>query len=240
MKAVILAGGNGTRLRPLTRLLNKHLLPVGSHPMITYGIRKLRDAGMKDLLLITGREPAGDFIRYYGSGSDEGVSITYRIQERAGGIAQALRLAETFIARDERFLLLLGDNLFEEELTPFVADYVSGPPGAYVLLKKVPDPQRYGVPVFDASGRIVSIDEKPRLPQSDYCVTGIYMYDGGVFDIARRIVPSKRGELEITDVNNAYAAEGRLRHGVLAGWWADAGTFDSLREASERMKDKER
>lgn len=235
MKAVILAGGTGTRLRPLTKLLNKHLLPVGRQPMICYGLSSLQAAGIADILLVTGPDALGDFAAFLGSGKDYGVSLTYRIQEEAGGIAQALELARPFIGGDDKFIVLLGDNLFEEALKPHLDAFRAQPEGAMVLLKQVPDPERYGVPVFDGSGRIVHIDEKPAAPLTDSCVTGIYMYDGTVFDLIAAQSPSQRGELEITDVNNAYAAKGKLEHRHLSGWWTDAGTFGSLLEASRKM-----
>lgn len=237
MKAVILAGGTGSRLRPLTNLINKHLLPVGDRPMISHAIDKLKEAGIADIMLITGRASAGWFTSYLGSGSDEDVSITYRIQEEAGGIAQALSLAKPFIGADEKFVVLLGDNLYEEPLRPHLDAFRGQPRGALVLLKQVEDPHRYGVPVFDAAGeRIMRIEEKPASPASDYCVTGIYMYGADVFERIAAIRPSARGELEITDVNNAYAAGGQLAHRFMSGWWTDAGTFDSLHEASSLVR----
>ncbi|MFD0869757.1 Glucose-1-phosphate thymidylyltransferase 2 [Chlamydia abortus] len=233
MKGVILAGGKGTRLAPLTAVVNKHLLPVGKYPMIHYSVLKLREAGITDILLVTGREAAGDFIRYLGSGSEMGVRLTYRVQEEAAGIANALELARPFIQEGEKFVVMLGDNLFEESLTPFVRSFEQRE-GAMVLLKKVDEPYRYGVPVF-REGRIIRIEEKPDHPRSEYCVTGIYWYDSGVFDRIRRIVPSERGELEISDVNNLYAEEMLLAYEVMADWWIDAGTFSSLQEASKYM-----
>ena len=237
MKAVILAGGTGSRLRPLTNLINKHLLPVGDRPMISHAIDKLKEAGITDIMLITGRASAGWFTSYLGSGSDDNVSITYRIQEEAGGIAQALSLAEPFIGEDEKFVVLLGDNLYEEPLGPHLEAFLGQPSGALVLLKQVDDPTRYGVPIFDAAGtRIVRIEEKPAEPACDLCVTGTYMYGSDVFRRIEAIRPSARGELEITDVNNAYATVGELSHRVLSGWWTDAGTFDSLYEAASHVR----
>ncbi|WP_042163760.1 sugar phosphate nucleotidyltransferase [Paenibacillus gorillae] len=238
MKAVILAGGTGTRLMPLTSLMNKHMLPVGKHPMIYYGISSLKKAGIVDILLVTGRHALGMFAQYLGSGSSFGVSITYRIQEEAGGIADALQLARPFIAEGEKFVVLLGDNLFEEELRPYVESYALQPGGAMVLLKQVDDPERYGIPVFHSSGRIERIDEKPKDPQSDLCVTGIYMYDSHVFKLIEQITPSGRGELEITDLNNIYAKAGLLTYRKLTGWWTDAGTFESLQEAASQLSGK--
>ncbi|GMK37427.1 glucose-1-phosphate thymidylyltransferase [Paenibacillus sp. CCS19] len=236
MKAVILAGGTGTRLRPLTTLLNKHMLPVGRYPMIHYAIDKMKEAGITDILLITGRATAGLFITYLGSGAEFGVSITYRIQEEAGGIAQALDLAKPFIGPHERFVLLLGDNLFEDSLERFAAQFEKQASGAMVLLKHVADPRRYGVPTFDESGQsIVRITEKPDAPDTSYSVTGIYFYDSSAFELIAGLSPSERGELEITDLNNAYARLGKLSYMVLDGWWTDAGTFESLHEAAVRM-----
>ncbi|SDW81976.1 sugar phosphate nucleotidyltransferase [Paenibacillus sp. CF384] len=232
MKAVILAGGTGTRLMPLTKLLNKHLLPVGRLPMICYSINSLQEAGITDILLITSRVSAGMFTSFLGSGVEYGVSLTYRIQEEAGGIAQALELARSFVGEDAKFIVLLGDNLFEESLAPHLEAFMQQADGAMVLLKQVPDPERYGVPVFDEEGQIVHIDEKPKKPLTDSCVTGIYLFDREVFHFIAAQTPSLRGELEITDVNNVYASMGKLAHRYITGWWTDAGTFQSLLEAS--------
>ncbi|MFF2483992.1 sugar phosphate nucleotidyltransferase [Paenibacillus sp. NPDC058071] len=235
MKAVVLAGGTGTRLRPLTLLGNKHMLPVGKYPMIHYGIEGLRKAGITDILLVTGREAVGSFAGYLGSGREFGVSVTYTIQEEAGGIAEALQLARPFIREGEKFVLLLGDNLFDDDLTPYVEAYEKQPGGAMLLLKQVPDPQRYGIPVFRQEGSIARIEEKPNNPDSNLCVTGIYMYDSHVFRLIDQIKPSDRGELEITDLNNVYAEAGLLTYRELPGWWTDAGTFESLKEAAAHV-----
>ncbi|MHA6534639.1 sugar phosphate nucleotidyltransferase [Paenibacillus sp. BAC0078] len=240
MKGVILAGGTGSRLYPLTRLMNKHLLPVGKYPMVCYGIERLRRGGITDILLVISKQSAGQYTDFLGSGVEFGVSLTYKIQEAAGGIAEALDLAKGFILPGERFVVLLGDNLFMDDLTPYVEKYLRQPQGtAKVLLKPVDDPRRYGVPVFDTqdSAWISYIEEKPEHPKTGYCVTGIYMYDEAVFDIIQRVSPSKRGELEITDVNNLYAADRKLSYDVLQEWWSDAGTFQSLYEAGEKLKD---
>ncbi|WP_238652249.1 sugar phosphate nucleotidyltransferase [Paenibacillus piscarius] len=240
MKGVILAGGTGTRLYPLTRLMNKHLLPVGKYPMVCYGIERLRQGGITDILLVISKQSAGQYTDFLGSGAEFGVSLTYKIQEAAGGIAEALELAEGFVLPGERFVVLLGDNLFTDELGPYMESYLQQPEGtAKVLLKPVEDARRYGVPVFDSedASLIAYIEEKPEQPKTKYCVTGIYMYDEAVFDIIRRVSPSRRGELEITDVNNIYAAERKLSYDVLQGWWSDAGTFQSLREAGEKLRD---
>ncbi|MWV46856.1 NTP transferase domain-containing protein [Paenibacillus sp. HJL G12] len=239
MKGVVLAGGTGTRLYPLTRLINKHLLPVGKYPMIIYGIDRLRQAGITDILIVMGKQSAGLYTDFLGSGREFGVNLTYRIQEGAGGIAEALELARGFISDRDRFVVLLGDNLFMDDLAPFVDSYGLQPEGtARVLLKQVKDARRYGVPVFDKKQHelITEIEEKPAIPKSSYCVTGIYMYDKAVFDIISQIKPSERGELEITDVNNVYAAQGKLEYDILQKWWSDAGTFESLQEAGRRMK----
>lgn len=239
MKGVILAGGTGTRLYPLTRLINKHLLPVGNSPMITYGIEQLKLAGISDILLVISKQSAGLYTDFLGSGSTLGINLTYKIQEEAGGIGEALELARGFIAPGERFVVLLGDNLFLDPLKPYAEKFQRQPAGtARILLKKVSDPGRYGVPVFDQDHpKLISfIEEKPQQPKSDYCVTGIYMYDDRVFEHIAATNPSDRGELEITDVNNLYAMEGKLEYDILRNWWTDAGTFDSLLEASRRMK----
>ena len=240
MKGVILAGGTGSRLYPLTRLMNKHLLPVGKYPMVCYGIDRLRRCGITDILLVISKQSAGLYMDFLGSGASFGVTLTYKIQEAAGGIAEALELAKGFVPSGERFLVLLGDNLFLDDLTPYVESYLRQPAGtAKVLLKPVDDARRYGVPVFDSqnSAWIAYIEEKPQHPKTGYCVTGIYMYDEAVFDIISRVSPSNRGELEITDVNNIYAADRKLSYDILKEWWSDAGTFQSLREAGEKLRD---
>ncbi|UNK19764.1 NTP transferase domain-containing protein [Paenibacillus sp. N3/727] len=234
MKGVILAGGTGTRLYPLTKIINKHLLPVGNFPMICHGIEKLRSAGIEEILLVIGKHSAGLYTELLGGGKEWGVRLTYKIQEEAGGIAQALSLAEPIMKPDEKFVVLLGDNLFEDPLTTYVKSFREQAEGARVLLKKVHDPKRYGVPILKEN-KILMIEEKPAEPKSDFCVTGIYMYDTAVFDKIRSIKPSGRGELEITDVNNVYASEGQLAYDVLDGWWTDAGTFQSLHQASNRL-----
>ncbi|MCV4234890.1 sugar phosphate nucleotidyltransferase [Virgibacillus sp. LDC1] len=241
MKGVLLAGGNGTRLLPLTKYMNKHLLPVGKHPMIAYGIHKLHQAGIDDILLITGSKSVGLYAEYLENGRSFGVNLTYKVQEQAGGIAEALELAKGFIPHGEKFVVLLGDNLFQDDLKPFIQHYVQQPSGtAMVLLSPTDSPHRYGVPVFaeDGSGKLLFIEEKPVNPRSRHAVTGIYMYDHSVFDIISRISPSERGELEITDVNNLYAANGTLIYDILQQWWCDAGTFESLQEAAVHMKDE--
>lgn len=234
MRGVILAGGAGTRLRPLTDIVNKHLLPVGKYPMIHYAIEKMVSSGVEHIVLVIGKQSAGLYTEYVGSGRQWGAEISYKIQERPGGIAEALALAEDVIPPGENMLVVLGDNLFQDRITEAMAAFDSRSRGAHLFLKKVPDPSRYGVPVWEKD-RIVLIEEKPERPQSEYCVTGIYMYDAQVFDIIRTIRPSARGELEITDVNNVYAAAGQLSYSILSGWWLDAGTHSSLRQAAELL-----
>ena len=231
MKGVILAGGLGTRLFPLTKVTNKHLLPVYDKPMIFYPIQTLVNAGIRDILIVTGGNNAGDFLRLLGNGSDFGLAhINYTYQQGEGGIADALKLAEYWAAGD-RICVVLGDNIIEKNIVRAVESYAKQESGARILLKEVPDPERFGVPVLDGD-RVVRIEEKPSKPASRYAVTGIYLYDERVFEIARELRPSARGELEITDVNNAYIERGDLAWDVLDGWWTDAGTFESLRRAT--------
>ena len=235
MKGVVLAGGLGTRLRPLTKVTNKHLLPVYDKPMIYYPLETLCRAGIRDIMIVTGGNSAGDFLRLLGNGREFGLKdIYYTYQEGEGGIADALRLCEHF-ADGDRLCVILGDNILEEDIGPYVRRYMEQPSGARILLKQVEDPGRFGVPVFERE-RIVRIDEKPAEPGSPYAVTGVYMYDERVFGFIRRLVPSARNELEITDVNNAYVAEGDLEFDILEGWWTDAGTFESLHQAAELIR----
>ena len=230
MKGVLLAGGLGTRLLPLTRITNKHLLPVFDRPMIFYPLQTLINAGIRDILLVTGGPHAGDFLRLLGNGREFGLThLNYAYQEGEGGIAAALALAEHF-AEGDRLCILLGDNLIEGSVAPAVERFARQPRGARIILKQVPDAERFGVAEI-RDGRIVSIEEKPARPKSDYAVTGIYMYDYRVFDVIRTLRPSARGELEITDVNNWYLERGELACELLDGWWTDAGTFESLHRA---------
>lgn len=232
LKGVVLAGGTGSRLHPLTRVTNKHLLPVGRLPMILHPIAKLRDAGLTEILVVTGREHMGDVMRLLGSGREFGVDLTYRVQDEAGGIAQALSLAEGF-ARGGPVCVILGDNIFEDPLAPYVEQYRKQVEGARVLLKEVADPGRFGVAELSDDGtRVVGVEEKPAEPKSPYAVTGIYFYDAGVYEIVRRARPSARGELEISEVNNVYIARGRMGFAFLFGEWSDAGTFESLAVAN--------
>ncbi|MFK4345188.1 MULTISPECIES: sugar phosphate nucleotidyltransferase [unclassified Paenibacillus] len=231
MKGIILAGGTGSRLFPLTKVTNKHLLPVGKYPMIFHAIHKLKKAEIMDILIVTGKEHMGDVVNLLGSGRDMGVTFTYKVQDEAGGIAQALDLAEHFVGKDQ-MVVILGDNVFEDDISPFVQNFRKQDTGAKLLLQKVHDPHRFGVAELHEE-RIVSIEEKPQLPKSDYAVTGIYMFDHNVFNIVKTLKPSTRGELEITDVNNAYIANGTLTYDILQGWWTDAGTHTSLARANE-------
>ena len=231
MKGVVLAGGTGSRLFPLTKITNKHLLPIYEKPMIYYPIETLVDAGIRDILIVTGGKNAGDFLRLLANGKHFGLThIDYTYQEGEGGIADALALAEHF-ADGQKLCIILGDNIIERSIRQAVEDFRRQPAGARILLKEVPDAERFGV--AEISGQhIVNIEEKPKHPNSNYAVTGIYMYDATVFDKVRTLVPSRRGELEITDVNNAYIREGSMTFSFLEGWWTDAGTFDSLLRAA--------
>lgn len=231
MKGVILAGGTGSRLFPLTKVTNKHLLPVGKYPMIYHPIAKLKEAGIEEILIVTGKEHMGDVVNLLGSGYEFGVKFTYKVQDQAGGIAEALGLAENFVGEDN-CVVILGDNIFADSIKDFVENFDEQGKGAKILIQQVPDPERYGVAELNGD-RIVGIEEKPQNPKSNYCVTGIYMYDSNVFNIVKTLKPSGRGELEITDVNNAYIAREELTYDVLTDWWTDAGTFPSLAKANE-------
>jgi glucose-1-phosphate thymidylyltransferase len=231
MKGIVLAGGLGTRLYPLTKVTNKHLLPVYNQPMIYYPIQTLINAGIRDIMIVTGGNSAGDFLRLLGNGKDFGLKhLNYTYQEGEGGIADALKLAEHF-ADGDLICVILGDNIIEGNIVKAREDFEKQGKGAKILLKKVPDPQRFGVPELDGD-RIVRIEEKPKVPKSNYAVTGIYFYDSRVFEIIKTLKPSARGELEITDVNNDYIERGEMTWAELEGWWTDAGTFDSLLRAS--------
>ncbi len=231
MKGVVLAGGLGTRLRPLTAVTNKHLLPVYDQPMIYYPVQALVNAGITDIMIVTGGNSAGDFLRLLGNGKAFGLKhLNYTYQEGEGGIAEALSLVEHFAGGDP-VCVVLGDNIIEGNIRSAVRSYRHQGGGAKIILKKVQDPQRFGVPELDGP-QVLRIEEKPERPKSDYAVIGIYMYDGEVYDIIRTLKPSGRGELEITDVNNAYIARGDMTWEELEGWWTDAGTFESLLHAS--------
>jgi glucose-1-phosphate thymidylyltransferase len=231
-KGVVLAGGLGTRLRPLTKVTNKHLLPVYDRPMIYYPIQTLCDAGIRDIMLVTGGDSAGDFLRLLGNGAAFGLNdISYTYQEGEGGIADALRLCEHF-ADGERIVVVLGDNILQNGITPYLQNFARQPSGARILLKEVEDAERFGVPELE-NDRIVRIEEKPARPKSRYAVTGVYMFDRRVFDFIKTLTPSQRGELEIADVHNRYIEEGNLYYDILEGWWSDAGTFESLFRATQ-------
>jgi glucose-1-phosphate thymidylyltransferase len=231
LKGVVLAGGLGTRLRPLTAVTNKHLLPVYDQPMIYYPVQALVNAGITDIMIVTGGNSAGDFLRLLGNGKAFGLKhLNYTYQEGEGGIAEALSLVEHFAGGDP-VCVVLGDNIIEGNIRSAVRSYRHQGGGAKIILKKVQDPQRFGVPELDGP-QVLRIEEKPEMPKSDYAVIGIYMYDGEVYDIIRTLKPSGRGELEITDVNNAYIARGDMTWEELEGWWTDAGTFESLLHAS--------
>ena len=227
MKGVILAGGTGSRMYPLTKVTNKHLLPVYDKPMIFYPLQTLVNAGIREIMIVSGRGHAGHFLELLGSGMEFGVQLTYEIQEKAGGIAEALGLAESW-ADDESVAVILGDNIFQDNMKADIALFEHG---AKIFLKEVPDAQRFGVAEI-AKDRVISIEEKPKQPKSDYAVTGLYLYDADVFSIIKTLKPSGRGELEITDVNNAYINKGMMQFAILKGYWSDAGTFDSLMRAS--------
>ncbi len=237
MKGVVLAGGTGSRLYPLTKITNKHLLPIYDKPMIYYPIMTLVDAGIRDIMIVTGGRNSGDFLRLLANGKEFGLKhLDYTYQEGEGGIAEALSLTEHF-ADSGPICVVLGDNIIEGSIREAVEEFRSNPVGAKILLKEVEDAHRFGVAEIDGD-RIVGIEEKPKRPKSNYAVTGIYMYDSTVYEKIARLVPSERGELEITDVNNAYIREGRMRFAFLEGWWTDAGTFDSLLRATNLVAAK--
>lgn len=238
LKGVVLAGGLGKRLHPLTKVTNKHLLPVFCKPMIYYPIQTIVDAGIKDILIVTGGRHAGEFLRLLGNGAEFGLKhINYTYQEGEGGIAEALGLAEHF-ADNDKIVVILGDNIIEKNIKRSVDEFRLQPKGAKIMIKKVADPERFGVAELKGK-RIISIKEKPKKPKSGYVVTGVYMYDDQVFDIIKGLKPSKRGELEITDVNNAYLRKGELTYSILDGWWTDSGTFDSLLRANNLVAKSE-
>jgi glucose-1-phosphate thymidylyltransferase len=233
MRGIILAGGKGTRLFPLTKVTNKHLLPVGQEPMIFHSVRQMAGAGLTDVLVVTSTEHMGEIVSALGSGREFGINLTYRVQETAGGIADALALGETFSAGGP-VAVLLGDNIFAEPLEPFIRRFREAPSGARILLKRVTDPERYGVAALDEQ-QVIAIEEKPAIPKSNFAVIGFYQYDHKVFDIIRTVKPSPRGELEITSVNNAYIAQNCLSYDIYEGAWTDAGTFESYYLANQMM-----
>jgi glucose-1-phosphate thymidylyltransferase len=231
MKGIILAGGTGSRLMPLTKVTNKHLLPVYDKPMIYYPLQTLLDAGITEIMIVSGRGHAGHFLELLGSGIEWSAHFTYEIQENAGGIAQALGLAEHW-ADGENVTVILGDNIFQDSIRDVTKSFTSG---AMIFLKEVPDAHRFGV-VEIKGARILSIEEKPKVPKSNFAVTGLYIYDADVFDIIKTLIPSGRGELEITDVNNEYVRKGMMNFSILKGYWSDAGTFNSLLRAGLMVK----
>lgn len=236
MKGVVLAGGLGTRMMPLTRVTNKHLLPVYKKPMVFYPIEKLVRAGLTEIMVLTGGPFAGDFLKLLGNGEDFGLKrLYYAYQKGEGGIAEALGLTEDFVEGD-RVCVVLGDNIFQDDLGPAAERFMKQPSGARIFLKEVEDPQRFGVAEVK-DGRVLGIEEKPKAPKSRLAVTGVYMYDAEVFSIVKTLKPSGRGELEITDVNNAYVQRGTLACETLQGWWTDAGTLDTLHRASRLVAD---
>ena len=235
MKGVILAGGTGTRLYPLTKVTNKHLLPVGKEPMIFNPIRQLLSAGITEILVVTGKDHMGEIVRLLGSGSDFDCNFTFRVQEKAGGIADALALAKVF-ANGDRLVVILGDNILTHSIRKYVDAFKKQPVGAKVLLKRVGDPERFGVAALDERNKmIMQIEEKPENPRSDYAVIGVYMYDPLVFDVIQSITPSERGELEITSVNNWYVEQNTMTYDIIEGEWTDAGTFESLQQANNLL-----
>ena len=241
MKGIILAGGLGSRLRPLTKVTNKHLLPIYDRPMIYYPLQTLCAAGIREIMIVTGGNSAGDFLRLLGNGRDFGLAhLNYTYQEGEGGIADALRLCEHF-AEGDRICVILGDNIIQDDISPYARKFESQPSGARLLLKEVPDPERFGVAEIEGN-KIVTIEEKPAAPKSRYAVTGIYFYDERVFEFIRDLKPSDRNEFEITDVNNEYIRAGDLHFDILEGWWSDAGQFESLHLAANlvaRMRQSE-
>jgi glucose-1-phosphate thymidylyltransferase len=233
MKGVILAGGLGSRLHPLTKSTNKHLLPVGSEPMLYHPIHQLTDSGIEDILVVTSTQHMGDVVRCLGSGEEFGCRLSYKVQEHAGGIAHALALAEDF-ANGQNICVILGDNIFEYSIKPYSEAFRKQVTGAHVLIKEVGDPERYGVAALDEH-QVIEIEEKPSDPKSSYAVVGLYYFDSQVFDIIRSIKTSDRGELEITSVNNVYIERQQLHYSICHGRWTDAGTFESLFEANQIM-----
>ena len=239
MKGIILAGGLGTRLRSLTKVTNKHLLPVYNKPMIFYPLETLVDAGLKDIMVVTGGNNAGDFLRLLGNGKEFGLrELHYAYQEGEGGIAEALALTESFVDED-LICVILGDNIIEESIRPYVEQFAREGRGARILLKEVQDPGRFGVPELEGD-KVIRIHEKPKVPRSSYAVTGVYLYTHRVFEVIRSLEYSDRGELEITDVNNQYISWGEMTYNILKGWWTDAGTLESLLQANNLVASQAR
>ena len=235
IKGVILAGGFGKRLGMLTRVTNKHLLPVYDKPMIFYPLQKLLDAGIKEILIVSGPDHSGHFLRLLGSGKEFKVRFTYEIQDEAGGIAQALGLAENF-ADGENLAVILGDNIFEDDLSEEINSFTGG---AKIFLKETEDANRFGVAEIKGD-KIIRVEEKPKNPKTKYAVTGLYLYDSSVFDVIKTLRPSGRGEYEITDVNNHYIKKGLMKYSIVSGFWSDAGTFESLFRAAEYIANKQK
>lgn len=236
IKGVILAGGTGSRLSPLTKVTNKHLLPVYDQPMIYYPIQKLKEMGVESILLVSGKGHAGHFLELLGSGAGLGVRLSYEVQEEAGGIAQALALAEEFVGKD-RFIVILGDNVFMDSFQETLENFEKGPHEAHIFLKEVPEAQHYGVPRFEGN-KIVEIIEKPQNPPSPYAITGAYLYTPGVFDVIRALKPSARGELEISDVNDHYVKKDSLTHSILNNFWGDCGeSIDGMMDVSKTLQE---
>ena len=236
IKGIVLAGGTGSRLMPLTKVTNKHLLGIGQKPMIYYPIEKFISIGIEEILIVTGVEHMGDVVSLLGSGKNFECKFTYKVQDKAGGIAQALSLAENFIG-DDLMVVILGDNIFQVNLKEYAQKFEQQKTGARLLLKQVPDPTRFGVAEVDGD-KVINIEEKPKKPKSDFAVTGIYMYPFEVFELIKTLKPSDRGELEITDVNNYFVKKGKMKANFLKGFWTDAGTFESLFKASKLVKEK--
>ncbi len=235
MKGIILAGGSGTRLRPLTQVTSKQLLPIYNKPMIYYPLETLLKAGIKDILIIVAPDHAGDFLKLLGSGKDFGCKFTYEIQDKPEGLAQAFIIGQNFIG-DDSVTLILGDNFYEDDFVEAIQTFQTG---GRVFIKEVPDPERFGVAEFDANNKVISIEEKPKVPKSNYAVTGMYIYDMTVIEKAKSLQPSERGELEITDLNNVYLKEGSLDVAFVKGKWLDTGTFESLHEAIIFARERE-
>ena len=234
MKGIILAGGSGTRLRPITKYLNKHLFPVYDKPMILFPIETMKKAGIRDIIIVVDRYRSEKLVEFLGSGDDFGVSLTYKIQEKPGGIAQAISICERNIIESEALIVMLGDNIVFDDLGPDISAFKRG---CKIFIKQVKDPERFGVPVFSDKKEIINIIEKPKIPPSEFAVTGVYLFDYSVFQMIKQCQPSDRGELEITDVLNFYAREGSITYRILNKIWIDAGTFDSLYEASTFVKE---
>ena len=230
MKGIILAGGTGSRLHPLTKVTNKHLLPIGNQPMIIHNVKKLVEANVTDIMIITGTEHMGDMISLLGCGTEYGCNFTFRVQDEPNGMGGALSLCRDFVGSDT-CIVILGDNIFEDSLVEHIRDFAQDARECQLLLKKVTDPERYGVAIFDGD-RVTQIEEKPRFPKSEYPITGIYMYNSKVFNIIDTLVPSARGEYEITDINNAYIENNQMFYKIMNGWWTDAGTLKSYYKAN--------